>query len=152
MKKDEKALDYFRNMFNCAQSVFTVFGTDYGLSEDDCLKTGCAFGAGMGRQQMTCGAVTGALMALGLKYGRGSADPEQQKDVAYVKTRQFFSEFSRIHGTLSCRELMDGLDMNDPDDYQKMIDRGLFVTHCRKYVTDAVNIVEEIMKQDPGNQ
>ena len=66
MTKSETALDYFRNKFNCSQAVFAAFGPAYGLSEDSCLKIGCAFGGGMGKQQLTCGAVTGALMALGL--------------------------------------------------------------------------------------
>ena len=74
MKKSEKAVEYFRNKFNCSQSVLTVFSNEYGLSENDCLKMACAFGGGMGRQQQTCGAVTGALMALGLKYGKGIND------------------------------------------------------------------------------
>jgi C_GCAxxG_C_C family probable redox protein len=144
MNKSDKALVYFRNKFNCSQSVFTAFGETYGMSENDCLKIGCAFGAGMGRQQLTCGAVTGALMALGLKYGKAMGDPEEKKQLTYEKTREFFAEFIRIHGTTSCRELLLGLDINDPDDHQKIIDQGLFGTLCEKYVADSVRIVEKI--------
>ena len=79
MKKSEKAVEYFRNKFNCSQSVFTVFSPDYSFSENDSLKVSCAFGGGMGRQQLTCGAVTGALMAIGLKYGKGINDAEEMK-------------------------------------------------------------------------
>jgi hypothetical protein len=57
MKKADKAIEYFRNKYNCSQAVFTVFGTDYGLPENECLKVACAFGGGMGRQQLTCGTV-----------------------------------------------------------------------------------------------
>jgi C_GCAxxG_C_C family probable redox protein len=146
MKKVDKANEYFRNKFNCSQAVFTVFGTDYGLSENDCLKIGCSFGAGMGRQQMTCGAVTGALLAIGLKYGKALGDSEDKKQETYMKTREFFTEFIKIHGSSSCRELLVGLDMNDPKDYQKIIDQGLFDTNCEKYVADAVRIAEKIMK------
>jgi len=142
MNRSEKAIEYFRIKFNCAQSVFTVFGTEHGLSENDCLKTACAFGAGMGRQQLTCGAVTGALMAIGLKYGKAIGDPDEKKQHTYEKTREFFTEFIRCHGTTSCRELLGGLDINDPDDHQKIIDQGLFETLCEKYVIDSVRIVE----------
>jgi len=144
MDKSDRAKEYFRNKFNCSQSVFTVFGTEYGLSENNCLKIGCAFGAGMGRQQLTCGAVTGALMVLGLKYGKAMGDPDEKKQLTYEKTREFFNEFVRIHGTPSCRELLRGLDINDPHDHQKIVDQGLFETLCEKYVTDAVRIVEKI--------
>ena len=144
MNRSDKAIVYFRNKFNCSQSVFTVFGSEDGLSENDCLKIGCAFGAGMGRQQLTCGAVTGALMALGLKYGKAVGDPDEKKQHTYDKTREFFREFIAIHGTTSCRELLKGLDINDPDDHQKIMDQGLFETLCEKYVTDSVRIVEKI--------
>jgi C_GCAxxG_C_C family probable redox protein len=146
MKKADKANEYFRNKFNCSQSVFTVFGTDFGLSENECLKIGCAFGAGMGRLQLTCGAVTGALMALGLKYGKATGDPEDKKQETYIKTREFFTEFIKIHGSSVCRELLKGLDINDPDDYKKIIEQNLFKTHCEKYVTDAVRIVEKMIR------
>jgi C_GCAxxG_C_C family probable redox protein len=146
MTKEDKARNYFRNKFNCSQSVFTVFGTDYGLSENDCLKIGCAFGAGMGRQQLTCGAVTGAIMALGLKYGKATGDPEEKKQETYKKTREFFAEFSKLHKSTSCKELLKGLDINDPVDHQKIVDLGLFETDCADYVADAVLIIEKLMK------
>ena len=144
MKRSDKALEYFRNKFNCSQSVFTVFGTDYGLSENDCLKISCAFGGGMGRQQITCGALTGALMAIGLKYGKAIGDPEEKKQLTYEKTRDFFKEFITQHGSTSCRELLEGHDMNDPDDHKKIIDQGLFEKLCEKYVADAVAMAERI--------
>lgn len=147
MNKSEKAIEYFRSKFNCSQSVFTVFGTEHGLSENDCLKTSCAFGGGMGRQQLICGAVTGALMALGVKYGKAMGDPDENKQLTYEKTREFFNEFIRLNGTTSCRELLKGLDMNDPDDHRKIIEQGLFDTLCEKYVTDSVRIVEEIERK-----
>ena len=146
MKKSEKALDYFRNKFNCSQSVFTVFSPEYGYSENNALKVSCAFGGGMGRQQQTCGAVTGALMAIGLKYGKGINDTEEKKQMTYSKTREFFEEFIKIHGSTNCRELLDGLDMTDPEDHNKIMERNLFEVKCEKYVADAVIITEKLIK------
>ncbi len=145
MNKDEKAIGYFRNKFNCAQSTFTVFGQDYGLSENDCLKVSCGFGAGMGRQQLTCGAVTGAMMALGMRFGKALNDPEENKSETYNKTRQLFNEFAKINGSTSCRQLLNGLDMNDPDDLEIIKKLGLFQTSCEKYVGDAVRIAEKLI-------
>jgi C_GCAxxG_C_C family probable redox protein len=144
MTSSEKALEYFRNKFNCSQSVFTAIGTGNGLSEDACLKTACAFGAGMGRQQLTCGAVTGALMAIGLKYGKALGDPDEKKLETYEMTRRFFDEFVRLHGTTCCRELLRNLDINDPEDHRMIVEQGLFETLCEKYVTDSVRITEEM--------
>jgi C_GCAxxG_C_C family probable redox protein len=146
MKKADNAIDYFRNQFNCSQAVFTVFGTEYGLHENECLKVACAFGGGMGRQQYTCGAVTGAMMVLGLKYGKAINDTEEKKQMTYSKTRELFAEFNKLYGTTNCRELLNGLDMNNPEDHKKIIEQGLFDTKCEKYVTDCVLIVDKIMK------
>jgi C_GCAxxG_C_C family probable redox protein len=146
MKKSEKAVDYFRNKFNCSQAVLTVFGTEYGLSENDSLKVACAFGGGMGRQQLTCGAVTGALMVLGLKYGKALNDPEEKKQLTYSKTREFFDEFIKLHGSINCRELLNGLDMTDPEDHKKIMELKLFDINCEKYVADAVIITEKLLK------
>lgn len=145
MKKEEKALNYFRNKFNCSQSVLTVFCEEFGLSEDDCLKVSCAFGGGMGRHQLTCGAVTGALMVLGLKYGKKLNDSDIKKLETYSKTREFFSEFEKIHGSTSCRELLNGYDMNDPEDHRKITEQRLFDINCEKYVADSVRIVEKLI-------
>jgi C_GCAxxG_C_C family probable redox protein len=146
MKKSEKAIEYFRNKFNCSQSVLTAFAADYGLSENDSLKISCAFGGGMGRQQYTCGALTGALMVLGLKYGKALNDPEEKKQYTYGKTRELFTEFKKLNGSVNCRELLDGLDLNDPDDHKKIIDRRLFDVKCEKCVADAAAITEKLLK------
>jgi C_GCAxxG_C_C family probable redox protein len=145
MTKEEKALNYFRNKFNCSQSVMTVFGNDFGLSENDSLKISCAFGGGMGRQQHTCGALTGALMVLGLKYGKALNDPEEKKSFTYSKARELFTEFKSLHGSTDCRDLLNGFDMNNADDYKKIKDQKLFDIQCEKYVADAVKIVEKIV-------
>ena len=144
MTKQQKAIVYHRNKFNCSQAVFAVMGTDFGLSEDDCLKVACAFGGGMGRLQYTCGAVAGALMALGLKYGKALNDPEEKKLLTYAKTKEFFNEFEKLHGSTNCRELLNGLNLNDPDDFKKIKDQNLFEIRCEKYIVDAVNIVEKL--------
>jgi len=144
MTKQQKAIEYHRNKFNCSQAVFAVMGTDFGLSEDDCLKVACAFGGGMGRLQYTCGAVAGALMALGLKYGMALNDPEEKKLLTYAKTKEFFNEFEKLHGSTNCKELLNGLNLNDPDDIKKIKDQNLFEIRCEKYIVDAINIIEKL--------
>ena len=145
MDKSEKALDYFRNKFNCSQAVFTVFGTEQGISENDCLRISCAFGGGMGRSQHTCGAVTGALMAIGLKHGKAMNDPDEKKEDTYNRTRDFLQKFKEMNGSVNCRDLLEGLDMNDPDDHRIIMEKRLFDVNCEKYVRDAAGIVESII-------
>jgi C_GCAxxG_C_C family probable redox protein len=144
MNQQDKALEYFRNEFNCAQAVFTVFGVEAGLSEDDCLRTSCAFGGGIGRTQGMCGAVTGALMALGLAHGKGKNDPDERKKITYQYAREFMTRFKDTNGSLTCLELLEGLSMNNPEDLQKIMEKQLFNIKCEKYVTDSVLLVGEL--------
>jgi len=148
MKKSEIAKNYFSTTFNCSQSVLASFGKDYGLTEDLSLKISCAFGGGMARQQMTCGVVTGALMAIGLAFGRGAGDPQANTLTTYDKTKEFFTEFRKRHGSIICKELLQGLDMNNPEDKIKIDELKLFQNVCMKYVQDAVEISERIINGD----
>lgn len=152
MTKSENASLYFADTFNCSQAVLTSFGQDYGLSEDQCLKIGCAFGGGMARQQMTCGAVTGALMALRLEFGRTADDPYTKTGETYDKTKELFDEFKKRNGSINCKELLHGLNMNDPEDQKIIQKQELFQTVCMKYVLDAVEITERIIAEEQLNR
>ena len=100
----------------------------------------------MARNQYTCGAVTGALMVLGLYFGRGSEDGIEKKDITYEKTNEFFKEFINRHGAILCKDLLQGLNMNDPEDKKKIEDLKLFQTVCVNYVRDAVEIAERLIE------
>ena len=145
MTKSEKAAKYFANNYNCSQSVFTAIGQDFGLTEDQCFKTACAFGAGMGRQQHTCGAVTGALMAIGLKYGKGVNDSNQKKVETYQKAVALMNAFKQKNGSINCKELLNGLDMNNDADMKKISEMRLFETNCLGYVKYATELAEEMV-------
>lgn len=146
MKRSEKAKTRFNDGFNCSQSVFAAFAPGLGISEDDSLRIATAFGGGMGRQQLVCGAVTGALMVLGAAYGKALHDPEARKQKTYLLTQQFCEAFIQKHGSLNCRDLLMGLNMRDPEENLKIKELGLSETHCLRYVEDAVVITEDLMR------
>jgi len=148
MKRSEKALSYFNNQFNCAQSVFTSFGPELGLSEDECLRIATAFGAGMGKQQHVCGAVSGALMVLGLKFGKAFNDPEQKKEETYQKAEDFLKEFESKNGSIHCKQLLQGLNMNDEKELQKINQLGLFQNSCESYIKQAVELTDLLIHQN----
>ena len=145
MNRKETATRYYADAFACSQGVFATFGKDMGLTEDQCLKIGGAFGGGMARQQLTCGAVTGAMMVIGLIYGRGLGDDVSQKEITYEKTNELLTEFQKRNGSLNCRDLLQGLNLNDPEELNKIQDLCLFQTSCVKYIEDVVDIVEEMI-------
>ena len=144
--KKEKALKLFDGGYNCAQSVFAAFAPESGISVDESLRIATAFGGGMGKQQLVCGAVTGALMALGSIRGKGLDDPEMKKQEVYLLTRDFCQAFMSKHGSLHCRELLNGLNMLDQEENRKIKELGLTETHCTRYVADAVEIMEKLLE------
>ena len=145
MDHSESALQYFKTGFNCAQSVLTPFAEQFGLAEEHCLKMACAFGAGMGRQQHTCGAVTGALMVLGLHFGKGKMDDNSKKIHTYERSVEFMKAFAEKHGSVNCLELLDGLHMAIPEESKEIDARELYRVRCTRYVSDAVLITEKLI-------
>ena len=109
-KYEEKAIGIFEQGNNCAQSVFAAFAEDYGLDEKQALLVASSFGGGMGGMKETCGALTGAFMAAGLKYGYGQIQPEQ--DVSEIKSahnkriQAIAEDFRKSCGALTCRDLL----------------------------------------------
>lgn len=66
MNNVKKTVDLFPSRLNCPQAMLTVFGESYGLDSEMAEKLGRLFGGGMGHMAGTCGAVTGAVLVLGL--------------------------------------------------------------------------------------
>ena len=146
MNHAERATSLFQNGFNCAQSVFVAFAPDLGLDEATALKVSTAFGGGMGRLGEVCGAVTGALMALGLKYGRTSKEDVAARDKTYALTQEFARRFKERHGCLDCRDLL-GCDPGTPEGQASIKERNLHNTLCTKLVQDAAAILEDMMRE-----
>lgn len=101
----EKATEYFRQGYNCAQSVFAAFAAEMGLPEDAALRLPSAFGAGLGRMRGTCGAFAGLAMVAGFKRGNLTGDPAEKERI-FALTRQLADSFRAEFGTLQCRELL----------------------------------------------
>lgn len=145
-EKEKEGLSKFCNGYNCAQSVLSVFAEDLGMSKDACLKLANPFGSGIAYLQETCGAVSGALMAIGLKYGRGTDGRIEDKERAYDMSRHFIEEFKKTTcGTICCRELMEGLDMGTPEGMSKIKELDLFRLRCSKHVQNSIEIVNKII-------
>jgi C_GCAxxG_C_C family probable redox protein len=144
MNKEEKALDYFKNGFNCAQAVLTPFHEDFNLPPEELLKISCGFGAGMGRLQGTCGAVTGACFVIGLKYGKYLPEDDASREKTYEMVRTFNNEFRRINKTTDCRELLDA-DLMSDQGRQKYSAENLREKVCVKCIRDSIKILNKIL-------
>ena len=140
MSRTKKADAYFDSGYSCAQAVLATFGESFGLEADMAIKVAGAFGGGMSNLGQVCGAVTGALMVIGLKHGvTGEA-----KQHTYEISQDFVKHFIGRHGTMLCPELI-GHNLGVPEERVAAKEKGLFSTRCSRYVRDAVEILEEML-------
>jgi C_GCAxxG_C_C family probable redox protein len=143
MDTPDQARHDFEAGFNCAQSVLASFAPRYGLDRDMALRLGTPFGAGMARQGRTCGAVTGGLMAIGLRHGRVRTEDVEAKASAYALAQAFMMRFESAHGSLACRDLL-GLDLANADADQLAEAEVLFVDRCPIFVQDVVRLLNDL--------
>lgn len=139
----EKANDLFSRKFHCSQAVFAAFSEELGLTEEQALKIGACFGSGM-RKGEVCGACTGALMALGLKYGQADEEDMDSRLKTNEVTDMFLDKFKKENGSYMCKELL-GCDVSTKEGIAEAIDEKLFTEFCPKMVESATKIVEEMI-------
>ncbi|MBR4102378.1 MAG: C_GCAxxG_C_C family protein [Oscillospiraceae bacterium] len=145
MTKSEKALELFASGFNCSQAVLTAFAPDFGLDEKLALMLGTQFGGGARNAEM-CGAVSGALMVLGLKYGHYQSDNTEQKSRAYAIAVEYTKRFKEQNGSIVCRDLL-GYDLTNPEEAACIKERNLFGDICPKMIQSAVELLESILAE-----
>lgn len=136
----------FKERMNCAQAVFASLAPRFGIDEEAAVRTARAFGGGMGRAGDTCGAVTGALMAIGLAQGEGRDDERSAKEASYDAAREFMRRFRERHGSVMCRDLL-GCEIGTPEGYERARSEGSFETRCPRFVRDAVELFEELFPE-----
>jgi C_GCAxxG_C_C family probable redox protein len=141
----EIAVGLFGSKFNCAQSVFAAFAPQIGLEQSQALKLASPFGGGVARRGQVCGAVTGALMVLGLIQG---ADTPAGKEEAYRLGEEFLQNFESRHKSILCRDLL-GCDIHTPKGRQKAQGKDLFNSLCPLFVRSAAEIAQAMLVEKP---
>ena len=141
MTKTEKAKELFASGFNCAQAVLVPFSDRHGIGEKQALLIACGFGGGMGRSDNMCGAVSGAVMALGLKYWADKASDKEKKELCYAKVREFLLKFRNKYGEVSCTGLL-GCNMSTPEGMAEAKAKEVHTKVCPKFVEFAAGFLE----------
>ena len=144
MDRKQKAVDYFSQKLHCSQSVLAAFVEECGITEEQALRLGSCFGTGM-RKGEVCGAVTGALMVLGLLYGQKKAGDAEGRQTSNKVNDLMMDRFKEKCGSYICNDLL-GCDVTTSEGIQYCRDNKLFTDFCPKMVAAAVEVVEEIIK------
>ncbi len=144
MSKAEKATAVFKEGFSCSQAVLSAYAQDFGLDQTTSLKISQVFGGGMARTGETCGAVTGALLVISLKYGRTKAEDIAARDKTYALAREFMRKFTSRHGSVQCKTLL-GCDISSEEGLKFAHDQGLTESRCPQFIRTATEILDEIL-------
>ncbi len=142
----ERAVELFKSGFNCSQAVFAAFAGDFGMDEETALKISAGLGGGVGRSREVCGAVCGASMLVGFKYGAVKGDDAGSKAKCYAVVQEIIAEFKKTNPTIICRELLslgDG-DFTDPNP-EARTQQYYKKRPCVQIVEDAARAVETVL-------
>jgi len=140
--KSQYAAELFRKGFLCSQAVLATFCDSYGLDRNSALKIACGLGGGM-RCAEICGAVSGAVLVIGLKYGFTDAKDAFAKMTCEAKVEEFLCAFLEQNRHIICRDIL-GCDISTPEGKQKARDEKLFTTVCVNMVANASSILEDL--------
>lgn len=141
-----KAREHFLSQgFNCAESVLLANMESAGAEGGWFPRVASGFGGGIARTGQVCGAITGALMAIGWARGRDTAD--QPKDDIYNLGEQLVRDFTSEFGTTSCKMLID-VELSDPEEYKKAEKDGVFERQCAVFVEFCALRAAEVLSEE----
>ncbi len=140
------AMKYFSTDYNCSQSVMKSILESNDMDFEEIFNLAAGFGGGVGLQGHICGAVSGAVAALGVLNSKKTKDTKQHKAMTYESVQKFISIFKDKNGSIICDELT-GIEMADKEQHDKAIRNGTFREICPGFVKDAVKIILDITEK-----
>jgi C_GCAxxG_C_C family probable redox protein len=142
----DQAVANFSAGYLCSQSILLAYADRLGVEPGTAARVASPFGAGIAYLGRTCGAVTGALMVIGLRYGHETPEEVEAKEAMYAKAEVFLNRFEARHGSLECGDLLS-CDVSVPEELEQAKAEGLFDDLCPRYVADAAAILGELLEE-----
>ena len=141
--KAEIALCKFSEGYNCAQSVAYAFANEVNIDKDILLTISTGLGAGMGRKQEVCGAVSGAIVILGAKYGRKENETKDKQEITYSKVQKLIDDFIKERDTIRCSELLQGCNLLTDEGQKIFKEKNMLREICFKCVELTCDILQK---------
>lgn len=140
----KSAGEYHREGFNCCESILLGL-LDYLGVKDELLvpQIATGFGGGIGHTGRICGALTGAIMALGKKYGRTNPQDKETRDYFYQMVENFLEEAQKTLGNINCIDLI-GVPLNTQEGlrvYREQNLRG----KCNQIIVTVENLAKQYL-------
>lgn len=141
-----KAQTYFDEGYACSQSVLLAYAPYFNLDMSAAKLISSSFGGGMGRLRLTCGALTGGFMILGLAYGNENPKDMETKLNGYVKVRELYHKVEAIHGTADCKALLKKYASE-----KDVTERNHHKLFCRQLIGEVTGLLYEQLKTETDN-
>lgn len=137
------AEEAFSSGLYCAESVVHALAKAHGIESELVPKIATGFCSGMARTCGPCGALTGAIMGVGLARGRSTTDETVQ--ASYSVTQDLIHEFESRFGARNCDALL-GCDLATPEGQAKFKQDKLH-ERCRLYTGHAAEMAARLLSQ-----
>lgn len=143
MTRAEQARDNFLKGYNCTQAIVLAFSDLTDVPESTLKAVALPFGGGLGRLRLTCGAVSGAAIVLGLVF------PEQNKSGMYALVQDFARRYREKNGSVVCGELLSGAGIRTDTDPQAEARTAEYYKKrpCPELIYDAAKMLEDLLKE-----
>jgi len=134
------AVTRFKEGFVCSESVLMGYAESCGIIDGIIPKVATGFAGGIGRRGSVCGALVGAIMALGLRYGRDRLGDDNAYELCMAKSSECYSVFEKAFGSVYCLALT-ACDLSEPEGRRIYRESGLRERNCTRYVEEAARIL-----------
>ncbi len=143
MKNSKIAAEYFKQGYNCAQSVFVTYCEKFNIDKESGLKMSSSFGGGMGRMREVCGAVSSMFAILGLKQGYTTPCDDEIKEKHYALVQKLAADFKEKHKSIICRELLGLEDEETSPIPSKRTEKYYTERPCEKFIMTACELLDK---------
>ena len=147
-KYAQKAMQLFKEGYNCSQAVVLAFEEFYDLDRETAAKFSSAFGGGLSRLREVCGSVSGMCMVAGLLYGYADPKAREEKTEHYKRIQELAGKFAEQNRSIVCRDLL-GLDKNVKQSYvpEQRTEEYYKKRPCVELVGKSAAILEKYMRE-----
>jgi C_GCAxxG_C_C family probable redox protein len=139
----DNAVEKLNQGYACSQAILTAYCGLFNIDQHTALKLAAGFGGGM-RSGKTCGAVTGAFMVLGLKFGNENCEKAEGRKNVCDAVVEFTKSFEQLYDSTNCEDLL-GCNVGTADGERKAKEEKLFSTVCPKFIKSSAEILEALL-------
>ncbi|MEM2101942.1 MAG: C-GCAxxG-C-C family protein [Candidatus Bathyarchaeia archaeon] len=132
-KTAKRAMDLFDSGYNCAESVLLALSENLAQKSTNIPRIATGFGGGVGRFGSICGALSGAVMAMGLLGGCDKPNEKEKRIAVYKQVLRMIEDFEKEFGSSHCRTLT-GCDIRTEDGLKEYYAREVRKKVCPKFV------------------